>query len=525
MSYWTIFGTLAGACSFGVFTAYLYLRRKIGEADTYILGRELALESLGPEATSSTEAPQLDGSLRSSMQRYEHTFYGAMQRRILPQFSVEEASGPVYRASLASSGMLRPFAGWFLLLGLIITLWNLQGAVGILSGAFHDITVAGPATSSGTSAQRSTSARDRERNVTDKMSNMASAASRAFRTSLWFILLSLACMVLAVLTERRAKLVLIRFETWASNLYQHFLPSQLPITEGDIARKLTETVNAMQSVAAELQNASGQLASLSPLVGTMSGATDAIQDAMRQLPKDLQSSMSNVTSDLVKGLTATLGESNEYTKRILAIYAEQELRVRGLDAVLKAVQSSLKEIKESHQLLSALPDQQAEIMASSKGIAASAEGIRNSLDLVGKNTERISALVERLPVFELAQAVDAIRNGSLTIEELKTRIGESNSRLHSAIEAQLDHDSKLRGQLEDLSQYLMRLHSMLDGKGNEAKRAYAENIKQLVLDQLTSANHSADDVATKEMLLQIASQIRSIRIDSDTDLSNNGGTW
>jgi ABC-type transporter Mla subunit MlaD len=136
----------------------------------------------------------------------------------------------------------------------------------------------------------------------------------------------------------------------------------------------------------------------------MSGATEAIKAAMQQLPEDLRNSMTSVTTEMVAQLTRTLGESTEHTKKILAIYAEQELRVKSLHAIIHATQSALAEIKESHKVLENLPVEVKRLAVAST---------------------RISANLERIPVGLLADAAS-------TLAASQRNLTESSAMLHAA---------------------------------------------------------------------------------------------
>jgi hypothetical protein len=313
---------------------------------------------------SSPENPIVPAPMNSNgslmleeMARFDQSVNFAIQSRTLQYFDLGQNLAPVHRAVGTVSGFLRPAAGWCLLLGLIITLFNLQRAVGDLSGAFHAISPQ----NSISMAEGLASAKAREQNVTDRMAGMANSASRAFVISLTFISIALYCGIFSAFVERSGRKAASEFEQWAVIFYQNSLPGQLPVTEGKVAQLLADSMAGMGEVIDELRAASGAFANLQPLVSSMSRATDSIEAAMRQLPEDLRSSMTNVTSGMVSQLTETLGESAEYTKKILAIYAEQELRVKGLHSVVNSSQSALAEIKEAHKLLEGLPVQTARL--------------------------------------------------------------------------------------------------------------------------------------------------------------------
>jgi hypothetical protein len=311
----------------------------------------------------------------------------------------------------------------------MITLYNLQGAVGDLSRAFSSISDVRHQTET-VEADGQSSARTNERNVTDRMAGMAKMASRAFLISLAFISMALYCGISSTLLERGGRKAASDFEEWAVTFYQNSLPGQLPVTEGKVAKLLADSMAGMGEVIDELRAASGAFANLQPLVSSMSRATDSIEAAMRQLPEDLRSSMSNVTSDMVSQLNDTLGESAEYTKKILAIYAEQELRVKGLHSIVNSSQAALAEIKDTHKILEQLPGQMAHLSSSAASIAASNQEMSGKLGLfpTGALAEASVALVEGQSVLlASAEALQSayvrlnsvLPNGHLTAADVK----------------------------------------------------------------------------------------------------------
>jgi ABC-type multidrug transport system fused ATPase/permease subunit len=250
------------------------------------------------------------------LHRGDRTLQRAVQTRTLQYFDIEQGMRPVQRAFVRASGLLRPFAGWMLLVGIVVTLANLQGAVGSLSGAFRDISrVTAPGAPTSAQMSAPVPARERERNVTEGMANMALSASQAFRTSLAFIFLALVCMVASASLDRRGRQIFARYEGWAVEVYGSFLPSHLPVTQGNVAQMLTDTVTGMSEVVEELRTAASAFNRLEPLISSMSRANDSIQQAMQKLPEDLRSSMSNVTSEMISELSGTLGESTDTPRR------------------------------------------------------------------------------------------------------------------------------------------------------------------------------------------------------------------
>lgn len=372
--------------------------------------------------SSPSERPLLsaDGHGNSlmirEMTRFDKSIALAIETRTLQYFDLGQNLTPIHRAVGSVSGFLRPAAGWCLLLGLTITLFNLQGAVGELSKAFSNLSGVEHANSANV-ADGGVSTSNREQNVTDRMAGMADMASRAFRMSLAFICIALLCGVSSAFLERSGRKAALEFEEWAVTFYQSSLPGQLPITEGTVAHLLAESMKNMTDVIEELRTASGAFANLQPLVSAMSGATIAIETAMRQLPEDVRSSMSSITSEMVTQLNETLGESTEYTKKILAIYAEQELRVKSLHTVVTTTHTALVEIRNSHKLLETLPAQTIRLSDAAASLAASSKEISVRLDLI--------------PTESLAEAARALSEGQRALVEASERAQVAYLRLMS----------------------------------------------------------------------------------------------
>ena len=158
-----------------------------------------------PEGLAVAAPIQNNNSLLlKEMQRFDQSINLAVQHRTLQYFDVGQNLTPIHRAVGTASGFLRPAAGWCLLFGLMITLFNLQRAVGDLSGAFSDISRVGQP-SSASLAEGRVSAKTREQNVTDRMAGMADMASRAFRVSLAFITIALFCGISSTFLEKSGR--------------------------------------------------------------------------------------------------------------------------------------------------------------------------------------------------------------------------------------------------------------------------------------------------------------------------------
>lgn len=386
------------AVCFGLF--YIMLRwREIDAALAF--GRHYKKDSSAPQQESllTQQAAKRPGMLRE-MVRFDHSIAAATQSRTLQYFDVGQNLAPVYRSVPTTSGFLRPIAGWCLLLGLMITLFNLKGAVENLSKAFQ---VAPSGQTLPKTPEPESPAITREENVARRMAEMSDKAASAFGVSFGFISLALLCGVSSTILERRAREAVFEFEQSAMIFYSNSLPGQLPVTEGKVAQLLAENMAGLGEVIEELRGASGAFSNLQPLITSMSAVTGTIEAAMRQLPEDLQSSMSNVTSEMVSQLNETLGESAEYTKKILAIYAEQELRVKGLHSIVNSTQSALSEIKATHKILEELPSHVARLADAATSVAA--------------NSKELSIKIGVIPAQALAEASSAIVAGKVLLED------------------------------------------------------------------------------------------------------------
>src|SRR5256885_390506 len=134
--------TLWSCIVFLAFYAFIYslLRlQNVRAANNFVREHQTRWES-SPENFTFPEPSNNDGSLMlKEMARFDQSLNFAIQSRTLQYFDLGQNLTPVHRAVVTVGGFLRPAAGWCLLLGLMITLFNLQGAVGDLSRAFSSI--------------------------------------------------------------------------------------------------------------------------------------------------------------------------------------------------------------------------------------------------------------------------------------------------------------------------------------------------------------------------------------------------
>lgn len=385
------------------------------EAARAVADREASAHTVPAGSPANRQNPLLQ-----ALQRTERALRQALDTRTLLYFDLPGTLRPAERSFARSAGWLRPFAGWMLLVGIVVTLFNLQGSIGNLSTAFQQLSP--PATHSASIAPP----QDRERRVTEGMQHMASNAAQAFLSSLTFVLLALACMIASALLERQSRLLLGRYEAWATDLVGYHLPQHLPLADGSVADKLNQTVIGMGDVVEQLRESASALGNLAPLLTSMRDVNDSIQQTMEQLPQDLRSSMSSVTSEMVKELSGTLSESTEYTKKILAIYGEQELRVRSLNAVLKEQDKALVELRGAHAKLSVLPEQVQQLTESAGGIRAAVEQLA-SLQQLPEHTRTLGEAADRLAGAGTQIAASMV-SGSQALQE---SIGQSRKNEHT----------------------------------------------------------------------------------------------
>lgn len=439
------------------------------------------------------------GGLGGALKIYIKAFNRALNSKSIPQFSVEAMLAPAARAAEHSGRLFRACAGLLILASLAITLFNLQGAVGSLSGSFTTLAtqtenvpaakrVAPDAIGQAVVPEEVDTDRLLNGNsaLQKQMANVSSAAATAFRIACGCILVALLFLIEANRREHQNRNLLAEFREIAHELYHAVLPFQPSLNQGDLAQRLNESAGAMSSAAEILREATSEMRQLSSLVASMTAVSEVIKSAMAQLPQDLRNSMNTVSTELVQGLTSSLGESNEHTLKILHIYGEQELRIKELHDYVVAVRQATDKIQ-----LAAT-----DVANASRSVDSSVQKTSASTAGLVQVTQKVAEAIEKLPLSELRSAFESVHVLTQTMDDIRQNANSLIDKLESAIQSDTAQRSALAKSVGDIKAGSQKLFDFVVAReGTEftpAQANYLMSLMDYLVRELRSTHSSSN---------------------------------
>ena len=321
--------------------------------DTILDLRRARNLSLGMKENTALEEP-IRFPLTSSILRFSLDFETAKQKKCLHAFDLQQRLAFVRRMPSSMFNGGRSAAGLLILCGLLVTLWNLQRAVGPLGEAFHQLSVQQEAPLSGSSeAQQPDDAQRSISQIQNTMSRVASSAHRGFFWSFCFISCAVLIGAACLWGQSHASTTVIRFSVLAESRYREDLPEQLSIA--DAATTFREAANALGGLTRSFNDVVIALNALRAFSDTMDETRDMLRKSLEAIPVRIQESMGLVTKDMVRNLETAMKEQADAIHRILVIYGEQEFRIGEIRQQVAAIHTLSERIAQSAAPLETVP--------------------------------------------------------------------------------------------------------------------------------------------------------------------------
>ena len=255
------------------------------------------------------------------------------------------------------------------------------------------------------------------------MRDMAHRARWAFGLS--FVFIAFATMIIfSVAVEQRRRMHLIsQFASWAERAYRDALPDQISI--GEAASAFRQNAEALGSLTQSFNDLTVSLEAVRSFSTTMEDVREAIVKALDRIPGEIQASMGLVSKDMVKNLDRAMRDDVEATKKILAIYGQQEFRIDEIGKHVHAVKELTERTADAVTTLESIPQYLSAIDVSLKQHTSVAGQIEAS-------SKRIEESVLAFPSEELKTSAKALIDAT-------ERVGRAHTQ---AVDAIIDLQSK-----------------------------------------------------------------------------------
>ena len=353
-----------------VYAAYIVLQ---GFRETSSFEKALSLLPRDiPESNTFDPRSQL-GLLATE---YIALFSLVASRNMLGAFKIEQASAPLhaYLRTLASTP--RNIVGVLLMGALLVTLFNLQGSVATLGKSFTQLAREQATTTEG-------SAENEVKEIQLSMADIAKAAQAAFLRSGQVILGAAFILIFSLLLQKRSQKSTQSFAAWANAAYIEALTKR-PMDQNAQLEKFGELIDKMTPMIDSFESIGASMATVGDFGAKLDASSQLVAQAVSQLPQAINSSVVQLSEEVTKDISVHLQHQIEHIKKILAIYGDQEVRVRKIQEYLDGFSRSLEVgLNATGALPQKLDILSQAILSTNRGsekLAAAAKSLETKLD-------------------------------------------------------------------------------------------------------------------------------------------------
>lgn len=329
--------------------------------------------------------------------------FTAIERRLLI---------PVHRA--------KALAGLLIIVGLLLTLFNLQRAVGEMSDTFawtSDRPVAMKASDSPSGAAPSSRSVDvgklpSPEALQEGMRKVIESAGTAFLLSALAIGLAALLLLSALQTTAFAERALADFRDWASDQAIRIAKEVEPRRRQDPTEALILVLQKLGGLTEAFQDTSQALRDLRQFGATLDASAASISAAVKDLPSAVASSVDGLGNQLAVGVAEGLNHQLTYLNQLIVHYGDQAGAMKVLADVVRqsaeTARTSAAQLAEVPRELAAIRRTLAEVVAAT---ARSSEA-----------TDKLTLKVDELPAAEMREAVVTIEQCARHIASIQVDV-------------------------------------------------------------------------------------------------------
>ena len=320
----------------------------------------------GADATpfaGSGELPKLGNQFISA-------FRTADSNNALSQFDVEKQLTPIALRLRSMGSSTRSVAGLLILIALVITLLNLQGAVASLGDTFRQLAdqskpQAGP---------------DVVSSVQNAMGDVAGTASSAFLLSGITVGSALILLIFALGLQRQAARDLRRLIAWGHSAWAARLADNAKRTPAEQRVEFSDAIKSFSTLVDSFGTLSTELATLGEFRTELATAVSAISTAVDKLPATIQANISSLSSQVTREIAEDLKRQYEILNRLLAAYGDLGLNVKSIEKFTTEVVKQHGEASRALVSLSGLPANMQHLSQTSDSLAAAVADLKRKTD-------------------------------------------------------------------------------------------------------------------------------------------------
>ncbi|MEO8660689.1 MAG: hypothetical protein ABI693_19620 [Bryobacteraceae bacterium] len=316
----------------------------------------------------------------SEFARYGNAFLSEFRRadesKVLSQFDVEKHMSPLAMRLRTVGGSTRGIAGLMILIALVATLMNLQGAVSGLGQTFQELS----------SKEKQDVAQADRGDVVDRvqqaLGRVATTASTAFFLSGMMILIAFLLLLTALGVQREAHRCLREFAARAYGAYAARIAETGKGSEAEQKVDFSEAIAHFKALVKSFGSLSEELGTLGLFRTELSAATTAITAAVDRLPAAIQSNISTLSSQMTREIAEDLKRQYDVLSNLLVIYADLKLKVKSMELYTEKVAEQHKQASAAVTALGSLPEETRKLTVASSALTNTIGSLQGKVEAI-----------------------------------------------------------------------------------------------------------------------------------------------
>jgi hypothetical protein len=365
------------------------------------------VKALPPTGFGSDPAPfSGKGELPKLGNQFINAFRTADANNAISQFDVEKQLTPTALRLRSMGQSTRSVAGLLILVALVITLLNLQGAVSSLGVAFRRLPdPAKPETQTSTEVVSS---------VQNAMGGVADTASSAFLASGATIGSALILLVCALGLQRQAAQDMRRLIGWGHSAYAARLADSAKRTPAEQRVEFSDAIKSFSALVDSFGTLSTELATLGEFRTELATAVVAISTAVDKLPATIQANISSLSSQVTREIAEDLKRQYEILSRLLAAYGDLGLNVKTIEKFTTEV---IKQHTDASQALVSLA-----------GLPAHMQRLTSSSDALSNAVTDLKTKTDQMPAFDFKPTETTLAEVEASLNGIQTSLVQFRER-------------------------------------------------------------------------------------------------
>ena len=310
------------------------------------------------------------GELPRLGNQFISAFRAAESNNALSQFDVEKQLTPLALRLRSIGASTRSIAGLLILVALVITLLNLQGAVASLGDTFRQLA----------DQTKPQGGRDVVSSVQNAMGDVAGTASSAFLLSGITVGSALILLICALGLQRQALRDLRRLVAWGLSAYAARLAENAKRTPSEQRVEFSDAIKSFSALVDSFGTLSTELATLGEFRTELATAVSAISNAVDKLPATIQANISSLSSQVTREIAEDLKRQYEILTRLLAAYGDLGLNVKTIEKFTTEVLKQHGEASKALINLSGLPAYVLNLSQTSESLSSAVADLKRKTD-------------------------------------------------------------------------------------------------------------------------------------------------